>query len=102
MDYIQYASDSSGLMLNWSFVQSRGRDFLPLVEGYLTEKGWQKLNVSQFQAMEKGQYFILEDGLFASMGDNADEITTITRDLLKITFAPEDESQINIEYNPKG
>ncbi len=104
LDYVQYCLDPNGLELNWPVGQEGGAERLPLFLDYLNAKGYEHVSVTedgrglseQIQSLQKGQYMVLDDGLYCQVGRDVEEIRTMTRELMKSIFGIVDETKFNI------
>lgn len=108
-DYVQYSLEPTGLLLNWPTMQKGGTERLPLFEAYLKDRGYQAIEPTdglplpeQIDAMVKGQYMILDDGMYCQVGRDIAEISTMTKELMASVFGEEDESAFQIQVAPHG
>lgn len=110
LDYVQYSLDRNGLLLNWPTFQERGVERLPAYEEYLREQGftWQPpaeddANLrGQILSLRSGEYVVLDDGLYAQVGRNVEQIRCMTLDLMAAVFGVSDEKRITITFEPKS
>ena len=103
LDYVQYALEADGLMLNWPTKQKGGAARLPGVINVLRKSGFAERKPigdhdprRQIDEMRKGQYIVFDDGLYAKAGKNVDELKSLTLALLKDVFGVTNENQISI------
>jgi len=108
-DYVQYALDEKGLLLNWPTIQKGGAERLPVFVSCLIQKGFQQIQpdakVSEIEQVEKlsnGQFVVLNDGLYAEAGKDVAEIKTLTLYLMKTIFKVFKETEINITLELEG
>ena len=108
-DYVQYALNDKGLLLNWPTMQKGGAERLPAFVSCLVQKGFQEIQpdatipeAEQVEKLSIRQFIILSDGLYAEAGKNVEEITTLTLYLMKTIFKVLNEKEINITLELGG
>jgi HJR/Mrr/RecB family endonuclease len=93
IDFVQYALDPNGLLLSWP-PQEGEKERLLQCEACLIKQGYSRIIPSdvglplpeQISAMQKGQYMILDDGLYGQAGRDAEEVANLTFYLLSNVF----------------
>ena len=108
-DYVQYSLEINGLLLWWPTIHKNGLERLSLCENILIKNGFNDIAVkkdilpeTQIFSLQKGQYIILKDGLYAQVGKNIDEIRVLTITLMSNIFGLNDEEQYKITLKLNG
>ena len=110
LDYVQFALDPNGLLLNWPTMQKEGPERLPNFREQLECRGFQNIAPvddgapisKQIGNLQVGQYMILDDGLYAQTGRDAPKNRDLTIALLSEIFGVTDLSLVEITLESNG
>ncbi len=110
LDYVQFAVDPNGLLLNWPTIQKDGPERLPKFREQLKRRGFQEISPTDFGPpiseqianLKTGQLMILDDGLYAQTGRDASKSRDLTIALLRDIFGLTDLNRVDITLEPDG
>ena len=74
LDYVQFALDANGMLLNWPSFQKEGPERLPMFHAQLEQRGFRQLRPDagdseiwgQIHNLQPGEFMILDDGLLCA------------------------------------
>jgi hypothetical protein len=110
LDYVQYALDEGGLLLNWPTFQKRGVERLPLFVEILTSRGFidrspkdsSSVDGDLIRSLLPGQMCIADDGLYAQCGRDVETVADLTAVLLDQVFQLSDVGSIKVTLRRDG
>jgi hypothetical protein len=129
-DYVQYALEVNGLLLNWPAVDEPSQRRLDMFVEELTRRGFVELPPApslppaadtgnpyqapksqviddeayrqQIAALAPSQFVILDDGLYAQAGRDAPRLRDLTLELLRDIFGVQSVAHVGIVLQPNG
>lgn len=105
LDFVQFALEPNGLILNWPTMQEGGNERLPKFLAHLEQRKFLQSPSNSIDDLRSGQFVILEDGLNAQVGRDPLKVSKLAIELLKDIFGVTDLNHVRITlekigYNP--
>ena len=109
-EFVQYALEADGLLLNWPTFQEGRMERLPQFVEILSSRGFvgkspenpADLDRECIASLEPGEVYIADDGLYAKCGRDIDQVSELTAVLLREICKIPDLSKIKITLEVDG